>query len=61
MKKSKEYVLTTDDDGHWYVVNSDDEKAFHERVEKGEDFDDLDVTPVGGAPSLVKFTSYRIE
>jgi hypothetical protein len=57
MKKSKEYILTDDDDGHWYVVNTDDEKAFNERIANGEDLDDLDVEEVGGAPSLVKFTS----
>lgn len=61
MKKSKEYILTTDSDDHWYVVNTDDEEAFHERIENDEDFDDLDVEEVGGAPSLVKFKSYRIE
>jgi hypothetical protein len=61
MEERKEYIITDDDDDHWYVVSTDDEKEFNQRIANNEDFDDLDVTPVGGAPSLVKFKSYRIE
>jgi hypothetical protein len=56
-----EYVLLSDDDNHWYVVAAEDESDFYGRIYTGDDFDGLDVTSVGGAPSLVKFKLYRIE
>lgn len=59
---STEYVLTNDDDGHWYVVNAKDVDAFHDQLSyEDPEFDGLDVDEVGGAPSLVKFKLYRIE
>lgn len=59
---STEYVLTNDDDGHWYVVNAKDVDAFHDQLSyEDPDFDGLGVDEVGGAPNLVKFKLYRIE
>jgi len=57
----KPYVLTTDDDGHWYVVALKDLNKFQRRIEQGKDFDDLDVTEVGGAPTLVHFGNWKIQ
>lgn len=57
----KPYVLTTDDDGHWYVVALCDLGKFRSRIAQGFDFDDLDVTEVGGAPTLVHFGNWRIQ
>ena len=59
----KEYVLAQDNDGHWYVVAADDLWRFEDLIEMGEDpmTYKIDVEQVGGAPTLVKFTGYRID
>lgn len=58
----KEYVLAQDDSCHWYVVADEDLEEFYRRNESEEvDFDGLDVTELGGSPSQVKFTAYRID
>jgi len=64
-------VLVEDDDGHWYVIPRGLQKQFQEWVEftffdeKDEDDEwegyDFESCSVGGDPSLVVFTGYRIE
>lgn len=71
-----EYVLTTDDDGHWYVIPADKQGDWWKWVEYSTKFWDnqlyLDnpdleapdvpdwADEVGGAPSLVTFREYTI-
>lgn len=67
-----EHVLIQDDDGHWYVCPADkaDEAcrvlAAITAYWGGRDYDGDPpgtpeyLRPVGGSPSLVKFTGFRI-
>lgn len=57
----KPYVLTTDNDGHWYVVALADLGKFYSRVAQELGFDGLDVTAVGGSPTLVHFANWKIQ
>lgn len=57
----KPYVLTSDDDGHWYVVAVCDLNKFHSRIKYELYFDDLDITAVGGSPTLVHFSNWKIQ
>lgn len=74
MATEPEYVLTSDDDGHWYVCPADREEEFHgilaaigEYWEPGSDHEGEPpqipnwVREVGGSPSLVRFRQWRIE
>lgn len=63
------FVLVTDNDGHWYVVPVTDLKKWEAFLAiPGTDEDGCDgcdvpafAQHVGGAPSLIKFTTYKIE
>lgn len=58
------YILTKDDDGHWYVVSVADVEEFNRRVVLAEDcpgFDDLDVTPLNGSFTRIQFSEWRWE
>ncbi len=71
----KRYCLLQDDDGHWYVVPVEQEKAFHQFVEQcgrywgGPACELVEEPPrlpegiceVGGAPSLVTFERPEID
>lgn len=70
----EEFVLLNDDDGHWYVCPADrqrDAEAFFsasatywspDSKYEGDPPEDPDwLVPVGGAPSLVRFTGWRVE
>lgn len=70
-RAAKEHILTTDNDGHWYVVEVGSIEAFDDWVACMED-DDPDpqlaqptmpkgVEAVGGSPTLVKFKTYYID
>jgi hypothetical protein len=62
----EEFILSQDEDCHWYVIPAD-------REEDWSIFRDLDpddekswdvpawAKPVGGSPSLVKFSNFRID
>lgn len=67
-----EYILLQDDDCHWYVCPADKEHEVNRYFEavskfwddpegKEEPKEPEDLIRVGGSPSLVKFTGYRIE
>ena len=73
MAETNEYVLVEDDDGHWYVCPAEREaefSAWEEAVRAYYDDEDEEgdgpppepdfLEKVGGAPSLVRFTGYRI-
>jgi len=57
------YILTEDNDGHYYVIPSDMHNTWWDLLESGNEFvEDLEwVDRIGGAPSLVTFSEYRIE
>ena len=60
------YTLTTDNDGHWYVIPVDKHKEWNTWLnidpddERSWDAPDF-AKSVGGAPSLVTFDSYEID
>jgi len=66
-----EYILTQDEDGHWFVIPANKEEEWSEYLDKvySEDLSEdapIIVQPdwvdeVGGAPSRVKFMGYVIE
>ena len=61
-----EYILTQDNDGHWYVIPAEKEKDFSKWVSIDGDDERSWTLPdfadsVGGSPTLVKFKEYRIE
>ncbi len=56
-----EYVLLSDDDDHWYVVEAKDEESFFAQVNDPLGDPESIFDRVGGAPSLVKFRQYRID
>lgn len=57
--------LTSDNDGHWYVILDGEDENFETWVksqEEGEDCEyDFSECAIGGAPSLVHFRIYYIE
>jgi hypothetical protein len=67
-----EHVLISDDDGHWYVCPADRQQEAADTLQaigdywsKGDYSGDPPAMPaylveVGGAPSLVRFTGFRI-
>lgn len=69
---TEEFVLIQDDDGHWFVCPAEREQEAYRMLEAisrywGEHQYDKVAPPepdflkeVGGSPSLVKFTGYRI-
>jgi hypothetical protein len=62
----KEYILVQDNDSHWYVIPDQMELDWNKFCEISEDDERSWDVPnwaerVGGSPSLVKFTNYRIE
>ncbi len=59
---NQEYILTSDDDGHWYVIPADKLREFGEAVSAFDDTGDIPdwADPVGGSPCRVKFKGYRI-
>lgn len=76
MSKDDGFVLIEDDDGHWFVCPADKQTEAAKYFERLNEFyaNYLDVpegtrepalpvylVPVGGAPSLVRFTGYRID
>lgn len=67
------FILTTDGDGHWYVIPADKQQEFAGIVEAIGKYWEADsryteappeipdyAKAVGGAPSLVEFTGYTI-
>lgn len=58
--KNNKYVLTTDDDDIWYVVNVDHQDLFQQCVEDEISFDHLDVTRINGYANRVVFSNYTI-
>lgn len=59
----KEYILVRDNDCHWYVIPEQMELDFSKWVDSEESEDDdvpVYAEIVGGSPSRVKFTKYRI-
>lgn len=59
------YFLSSDNDGHWYVIPIDKEEEWSEFMDLDEDdIASWDVPEwadaIGGAPSLVRFTDYKI-
>jgi hypothetical protein len=62
VQEAKRFILTSDDDGHWYVIPADKQKEFDTAI---ENFDEVGSLPdwakeVGGSPSRVTFTGYKI-
>jgi hypothetical protein len=57
---NKEYVLTKDDDAHWYIVLLDDLEQFNNCIESGyyEGIDLLDVKRIDG-PEVIAFKEFR--
>jgi len=59
------YILTQDDDGHWFVIPTDREEEWSDylgKVYSGEDAEQPDwVDEVGGSYTMVKFSDYEIE
>ncbi len=72
MSNEQQYILTTDDDAHWYVIPADKEAEWRTWCEAAAKYwwdlpenQDEPVMPewavsIGGAPSLVKFSNYEI-
>ena len=62
----RKFMLTQDDDCHWYVIPSDKSEEFWAWVKAmdGGDLPDSDapewLQEVGGAPSLVTFDEYDL-
>ena len=72
-KKKTEYILITDNDGHWFVIPADKQDEWWSYLiavdAAGNPSDDNPpdypqepewVEQVGGAPLLVRFTEYKI-
>ena len=59
---SEEFILAQDNDGHWYVIPDDKNEEFYRWVDDEGNWDIPEYAKeVGGAPSLVKFTGFRID
>ncbi len=57
-----EYILTQDDDCHWYVIPDDKQEAFNDWLNDENNWETPDYAEsVGGSYTLVKFKEYRIE
>jgi len=56
-----EYVIVSDDDGHYYVIPDGKRSEWCAWVESGDCAPPDWCESVGGAISLVKFQMYRIE
>lgn len=61
-----EYILTRDNDAHWYVIPYEMEEEWGVFLELDPDDEDSWNVPewaeqVGGSASLVKFSDYRID
>lgn len=63
-----EYCITSDNEGHWYIVAVEDLPKFRlqcdlasEDSEDFDDFDGLDIQCINGSPSNVIFTQHRVE
>lgn len=58
-----EYMIVSDDSGHWYVIRADQEKDFIKWVELTSDWQetDLDFEPnrLSGSPSNIRFKEWR--
>lgn len=62
----EDYILTQDNDCHWYVIPYEKEEEWGDFLELDPDDEDSWDVPdwaeqVGGSPSLVKFSEYRID
>jgi len=68
MKQAKEFVITEDDNGHWYVIPHARQAEFEEYVEHlnaNEDEEewegyDFEHCRIKGSPNVVLFTNYRV-
>lgn len=58
--KNNQYVLTTDDDNNWYVVNAEHETLFQQCIENETSFEHLDVTKVNAYANKVFFEKWSI-
>lgn len=65
---STEYVISRDNEGHWYIVALEDIEAFRRQCdlasadsEEFNDFDGLDIERTNGSPSQVVFTWHRVQ
>ncbi len=57
-----EYILTKDDDCHWYVIPDNKQEAFNDWLnDENNIFAPQWAKEVGGSQTLVKFKEYRIE
>ena len=62
-----EYIVASDDDGHYYVIPAFHENEWHILIEKCYKDDDYSNFPptwahsIDGALSLLKFKEWRIE
>lgn len=56
----KRYILVQDGDTHWYVIPRDCESDWFEWVDSEEDDVPDYATRIGGGPSLVSFTNWKI-
>jgi hypothetical protein len=66
-RQMTEYVIDSDNEGHWYIVALEDLEAFRTQCdlasddsEEFDDFDGLDIESVNGSPSQVVFTHHRV-
>lgn len=60
-KSAELFILTSDDDGHWYVIPKAKEREFSAWVDRCGDEEPPDwCESVGGSPSLVEFEKWRI-
>lgn len=59
-KKTKDYVLVSDDDGHWYVIPAGRENEFDVAIMGNSPQTPEWAEAVGGAPTRVKFQNYTI-
>lgn len=62
----EEYILTQDNDAHWYVIPADREDDWVDFLDIDPDDEAAWDVPdwaeqIGGSPSLVKFSGYRID
>jgi crotonobetainyl-CoA:carnitine CoA-transferase CaiB-like acyl-CoA transferase len=63
--KGQRHMLVTDNDGHWYVIPTQDEQQWQEFCQIPSDDERSWDAPkfalaVGGSPSLVKFSDPTI-
>ena len=58
-----EYILTQDEDCHWYIIPVDKQVDWNKFIETDSLIYDIPeyAKPVGGSPTLVKFEKWRIE